>query len=137
MYFKIGLSRLFNSIVFIMEKLQLCRETISSTVKLGVLACLVYKHMLVFSDYLWKGNLMVIYCERLGKSWFPYYKHKLILATLRYIWNKKSKSYSNVRYSPPKFFCECTFPLVIKRATLNRPISTRNEPNFFGRWRVL
>ena len=58
---------------------------------------------------------------------------KLILATLQYIWNKKSKSYSDVRYSPPKFFCECTFPLVIKRATLNRPISTRNEPNFFGR----
>ena len=73
----------------------------------------------------------------LSKNWFPYYKHYLILVTVWYIWNNESKSYSYVRYSPPKFFCECTFPLVIKRATLNRPISTRNEPNFFGLWRVL
>ena len=31
-----------------------------------------------------KGNLMFIYCELLGKCWFPYYKHALTLATLQY-----------------------------------------------------
>ena len=41
--------------------------------------------MLAFSDCLWKGNLIFIYCDFLGKSWFPYYKHTLILATLPYI----------------------------------------------------
>ena len=28
-------------------------------------------------------NLMFIYCEFLGKSWFPYHKHLLILATVQ------------------------------------------------------
>ena len=38
-----------------------------------------------FSDCLWSGNLKFIYCDLFGKSWFPYYKHALILATLRYM----------------------------------------------------
>ena len=43
--------------------------------------------MLAFSDCLWMGILMFIYCDLLEKSWFPYlcYKHALLLATLWYI----------------------------------------------------
>ena len=38
--------------------------------------------MLAFSDCLWRGNLMFIDCDLFRKSWFPYYKHLLILRDL-------------------------------------------------------
>ena len=54
-----------------------------TTVKSRVLARLML--MLAFSDCLWRVNLMFIHCDFLGKSWFPYYKHTLVLETLWYI----------------------------------------------------
>ena len=47
----------------------------------SILACLVLKHMQIFSDCLWRGFLML-----LSKNWFLNYIHPLILATLRYIY---------------------------------------------------
>ena len=41
--------------------------------------------MLAFTDCLWRGNLMFIYRDLLGKSWFPNQKHTLIVMTLRKI----------------------------------------------------
>ena len=52
--------------------------------------------MLAFSDCLWRGNFMFIYCGFLGKRQFPYYKHALILTTLWY-----SKGYI--------FFSKCSW----------------------------
>ena len=54
------------------------------TLKSVVLAILVWKHMLAFSDW----NLMFIYSELLWKSWFPYFKQ----VTLRYILLKEPVS---------------------------------------------
>ena len=37
-------------------------------------------------------KLMYIYCDILGKSWYPYYKHALIFSTLRYLLSSSLKS---------------------------------------------
>ena len=50
--------------------------------------------MLAFWDCLWRGNLMLTHCDLLGKSWFPYYKHMLILATLQYLIKVQAKETS-------------------------------------------
>ena len=60
-------------------------------IKLRVLAHLFLKHMQAFSDCLWKGFLMLMYCDLLAKNWFLNYNHMLMLATLRY---SKSESQS-------------------------------------------
>ena len=41
------------------------------TVKSRVLTRLVVKHMQAFSDCLWRGFAVLIYCDLLAKSWFP------------------------------------------------------------------
>ena len=41
------------------------------TVTSRVLTCLVYKHMQAFLDYLWRGFLILMYCDLLTISWFP------------------------------------------------------------------
>ena len=55
---------------------------------------LILKHMTAYSDCLWRGNVFLIYCDLLWKSWFPYYKHALILLTLRYIFSIQMKESS-------------------------------------------
>ena len=42
-----------------------------STVNSRVLTPLVKKHMQAFSDCLWRGFLVLMYCDLLTKSWFP------------------------------------------------------------------
>ena len=63
--------------------IKLFQTLFSFTEKSRVLARLVLKQMQAFSDYLWRGNLIVIYCDLLGKGWFPNYTHALLLETLR------------------------------------------------------
>ena len=61
-----------------------------------------FKHPKVSStstDCLWRGNLMFIHCDLLGKILFPNSKHMLIFATLWYIdfhWNIFYKSYKSI-----------------------------------------
>ena len=40
--------------------------------------------LLATLDCFWRGNLMFIYCDLLGKSWFSDYKHALILLICTY-----------------------------------------------------
>ena len=42
-----------------------------NTVKSQVQTHLVWKHMQTFSDCLWRGFLILIYCDFSTKSWFP------------------------------------------------------------------
>ena len=55
-----------------------------NTVNLRLLTRLILKHMQVFSDCLWRGFLILIYCDILTKSLFSNY-HDLELATLQYL----------------------------------------------------
>ena len=47
------------------------RIEIMRTVKSRFLTRLVQKHMQAFSDCLWRGFLILMYCDFLTKSWFP------------------------------------------------------------------
>ena len=42
------------------------------------------RHLQTFSNYLWRGFLIIMYCNLLTKSWFANQEHVLELATIWY-----------------------------------------------------
>ena len=56
-----------------------------ATVKLRVLTLLLYRCIQAFSNCLWKGFLIVMYCDLFTKKWYLINKHALELATIWYL----------------------------------------------------
>ena len=107
------------------------------TIKSWLLAYLVLKHILAFSDCLWRRNLIFSYCELLVKSWLPLCKHGLILG-----FPQDGTSRGTSRDKPgrdvPLSLCPGTIFFLVPvslcpgtRAGANVPGQKKNELKFF------